>query len=68
MPSNEERLSVLETEMNQLQAQHNEVMKKLESLLETMTKYKGFIGGIMFALSAIGSAIGMVVTYWFQKN
>lgn len=69
MPSsNEERLSVLETQMLQLQNQHNQVMSKLESLLESMTKYKGFIGGIMFALSAIGTAIGTIVSYWFHKN
>lgn len=67
MPSNEERLAVLETQMIELQDQHEQVMTKLESLLETMTKYKGFIGGIMFTLSAVGTALGAVLTYWYQK-
>lgn len=67
MPSELERIAILETQMLELQDQHSEVMTKLETLLETMTKYKGFVGGIMFTLSALGTAIGAILTYWYQK-
>ena len=63
-----ERIAVLETQMKDLQEQLPLVIDELKSLRETMTKYKGFVGGIMFTISAVGTAIGALFTYWFQKQ
>lgn len=62
-----ERLAVLESQMRNLQEQHTEVMGKLESLLTAINRYKGFVGGMMFTLTAIGGVLGWLVNYWFQK-
>lgn len=63
MPSNDERIAVLETKVEALQ----ELIDEIKSLRETMTKYKGFIGGIMFTISAVFTALGAVATYWFGR-
>lgn len=67
MPNDGERLAVLETKVEEMQDQVPQILDELKSLRETMTKYKGFLGGIMFTLSAVGTAIGAILTYWFQK-
>lgn len=70
----ERRFSVLEMEMKAIQSdvdtlngQHTEVIKKLDSLLETFTKYKGFVGGIIFTLSALSAALGTAISFLIKK-
>jgi chromosome segregation ATPase len=58
--SSDERIAVLEANLNQImQEQHEEkerleeVQKCLDSIKMELTRYKGFIGGVMFLLSAV---------------
>lgn len=67
MQSDPERIAILEEKVEQVEKNQEVTLAKLDTLLVTMTKYKGFMGGVMFAMSAVATAIGMVVTYWFGK-
>lgn len=68
MASELERIAVLETQYEEVHFNQTAILNELKSLRETMTKYKGFVGGIMFTVSAIGTAMGALLTYWFQKS
>lgn len=53
-----ERIAILETKVEMLNAQLDEINdktdninKKTDDILKELTRYKGFIGGIMFILS-----------------
>lgn len=67
MPTNEERLATLETQMDDVKETQTAILQKLDALTESMTKYKGFVGGIMFTFSALATALGIAMSYWFGK-
>lgn len=49
-----ERIAVLETKVNELQDNHDEMLKLMHEIKDEMTRYKGFLGGIAFIASGIG--------------
>jgi hypothetical protein len=54
MSDNLERIAVLETKVNNLQDNHEEMLKLMHYIKDEMTRYKGFLGGIAFIASGIG--------------
>ena len=54
MSDNNERIAILETRVNALQDNHDEMLKLMHDIKDEMTKYKGFLGGIAFIASGIG--------------
>ena len=49
-----ERIAILETKVNDLQDNHDEMLKLMHEIKDEMTRYKGFLGGIAFIASGIG--------------
>jgi hypothetical protein len=49
-----ERIAILETKVNSLQDNHEEMLKLMHDIKDEMTRYKGFLGGIAFIASGIG--------------
>lgn len=49
----EEKLDVLHAKHDMLQAKHDAVSQKLDDLHASLTKYKGFIGGVVFVITAL---------------
>lgn len=62
-----ERIVVLETKLEQMERTQEETNIKLDQILHEMTRYKGFLGGIMFLLSGIG-VIWSLVHGWVGKH
>jgi hypothetical protein len=54
MSDNIERIAILETKVNSLQENHEEMLKIMHDIKDEMTRYKGFLGGIAFIASGIG--------------
>ena len=54
MSDNNERIAILETRVNSLQDNHDEMLKLMHDIKDEMTRYKGFLGGIAFIASGIG--------------
>jgi hypothetical protein len=44
----------LETKVNSLQDNHEEMLKLMHDIKDEMTRYKGFLGGIAFIASGVG--------------
>jgi hypothetical protein len=55
-----ERIAVLEEKVDQLS-------DKMDEFSNTLTKYKGFMGGVMFTFSALATALGLFFSYWTSK-
>lgn len=49
-----ERVVVLENEVFNLKEDLKEILKTVKEIDVQMTRYKGFLGGITFVLSAVG--------------
>ena len=49
-----ERVIVLETEVAALKETLKEILTTVKEIDDQMTRYKGFIGGIAFVISAVG--------------
>ena len=54
MADNIERIAILETKVNELQDNHDEMLKLMHDIKDEMTRYKGFLGGVAFIASGIG--------------
>lgn len=54
-----ERVIILETEMEQVKKDLTQILKIQEEIKEQLTRYKGFIGGIIF----VGSCLVTLVTF-----
>ena len=54
MSDNNERIAILETRVDALQENHDEMLKLMHDIKDEMTRYKGFLGGIAFIASGIG--------------
>jgi hypothetical protein len=48
-----ERLAVIETKVEDLEANHKELLKLMHEIKDEMTRYKGFLGGIAFLASGV---------------
>lgn len=51
-----ERLAVLETRMDQFDQNQKRILETQEEILKRITRYQGFIGGVMFVFSCLGIA------------
>jgi hypothetical protein len=49
-----ERTAVLEVKVQELQDNHDEMLKLMHEIKDEMTRYKGFLGGIAFIAGGIG--------------
>jgi hypothetical protein len=49
-----ERLAIIETKVEDLEANHKELLKLMHEIKDEMTRYKGFLGGVAFIASGIG--------------
>lgn len=49
-----ERIAVLESEVEALKKDQEEILKIMHEIKDEMTKYKGFLGGIAFLVSGLG--------------
>jgi hypothetical protein len=58
-----ERIVKLETEMLGVRQQNAELLSLVRNLSDQLTKYKGFVGGIVF----VGSALATLVTLFAKK-
>ena len=54
MSENNERLAVIEAKVEDLEANHKELLKLMHEVKDEMTRYKGFLGGVAFIASGIG--------------
>lgn len=54
MTEHVERIAVLEAKVEQLNAEQEKVLSKLDEIYSEMTKYRGFLGGVAFIASGIG--------------
>jgi len=52
-PTDKERLAVSESRIEDLIKAMETMNAKIDSVNEAFTRYKGFIGGVMFALSGL---------------
>jgi hypothetical protein len=51
-----ERVAVLENEVRALKVELDDMQTKLDMILAEITRYRGFLGGIMFIISGVGLA------------
>lgn len=49
-----ERIAVLESEVEALKKDQDEILKIMHEIKDEMTRYKGFLGGIAFLVSGLG--------------
>lgn len=49
-----ERLVVVETKVTSLESDIKDILQTVKTIDDQMTRYKGFLGGITFILSAVG--------------
>lgn len=62
-----ERIAVLEAEVEILKDSHKELLKCMHDIRDEMIRYKGFLGALAF----IGSGIGIFLTLfkdWIVKH
>lgn len=52
----------IKDDIDQLRGDLKELEKNQKDILKELSRYKGFIGGVLFTFSALGAAIGM----WFK--
>ena len=54
MTDHYERIAVIENKVEDLEANHKELLKLMHEVKDEMTRYKGFLGGVAFIASGIG--------------
>ena len=54
MADHGERLAVLEAKMTAVERSQNEIMEKLNAIQTQITRYHGFLGGVVFFVTGIG--------------
>ena len=67
MTDHYERLAVIETKVEDLEANHKELLKLMHEVKDEMTRYKGFLGGVAFIASGIGIFL-TVFKDWIIKH
>jgi hypothetical protein len=48
-----ERIAIIETKVETLEANHKEMLRLMHEIKDEMTRYKGFLGGIAFLASGV---------------
>lgn len=61
-----ERIAVLEAEVEALKEDQREILKLMHEIKDEMTKYKGFLGGIAFLVSGLGVAFTLFKDWIFK--
>lgn len=56
-----ERIAVLESKIEAVEAKQNDILKGLQTIHTEMTKYKGFLGGVVFLASGV---VTLAVMLW----
>lgn len=62
-----ERVAVLESEIDALKKDQDEILKIMHEIKDEMTRYKGFLGGIAFLISGLGVAFTLFKD-WILKH
>jgi len=57
----------LRTKMEEHQETVRDIDSKLDSILNEMSRYKGFLGGIVFVCSCLWAFVKMVGLDWLKK-
>lgn len=55
------------TEIRELRGEVKEVRQSMTLLKQEVTKYKGFIGGVLFAASAVSTFVGFLMGHLTGK-
>lgn len=58
-----ERLVSIEVRLKKVEQNLEELTQSVGSIEAKITSSKGFIGGILFTVSAIGTVIGFLISY-----
>lgn len=61
-----ERLVIIETKVEDLEANHKELLKLMHEIKDEMTRYKGFLGGIAFLASGVGIFLTLFKDWIFK--
>lgn len=59
----DERIAVLEEKVDTLEKQNEKVLAKLDEITSQLSRQKGFIGGAIFIISALGAALGFIFDF-----
>ena len=62
-----ERIAVLEAEVEALKEDQREILKCMHEIKDELTRYKGFLGGIAFLVSGLG-VLFTLFKDWFFKH
>ena len=62
-----ERIAVLEAEVQGLKEDRTEILNCLHSIRDEMTRYKGFLGGVAFLASGIAVFL-TIFKDWIAKH
>jgi Na+/glutamate symporter len=61
-----ERIAVLESNMQSLMAGQKTIMERLDSLSNDLTKYRGFVAGVIWIVGGFGAAL--IAAWQFLKD
>lgn len=67
MTEHVERIAVLEAEVRAMKANQEDILQCMQGIRDELTRYKGFIGGIAFMVSALGVAL-TIFREWIIKH
>lgn len=59
-----DNFDALHEEIVVLRAEVTKLADKLSTLSQTITSYKGFVGGVVFVVSALFTVIAVVARWW----
>jgi len=65
-PEHFERLIIIETKVEDLEANHEQMLKLMHEIKDEMTRYKGFLGGIAFLASGVGIFLTLFKDWIFK--
>lgn len=54
-----ERIAVLESQMREFREEYTDILKQLKEINSSLTKYKGFVGGVAFVFTSVVTFISM---------
>ena len=66
--STEERLAILETQMEAVEKDISEIKTMVTSLVANTNKSKGFWGGVLFAGTVVGGFLQFAIGYFLKQN
>lgn len=54
-----ERIAVLEAKVQEIRNDHADILEQLKEINGSLTKYKGFVGGVAFVFTSVVTFISM---------